>query len=651
MFFCRSQNPITYITYFAAYNGAVCVCSDVASAFLLTEHVRKSKINMSAVWKFYTVCDSDIKFASCNTCDGKIPRGGSTAKTFNTTNLIRHLKNNHLAEYGEFTRLAAQSEKKTPGAARAQLRQTTIANARPYERDSQKAKLITTKIMEFIGLDDQPFSVVEDTGFRRLLSHLEPRYLLPGRKYFMDVALPELHQTVYAHIERLLKEGLSSSVSFTTDIWSSDVSPVSLLSLTAHWIDSDFHLHKAVLHAQEFSGSHTAVALAATFEKMFETWHIPKDKVHVILRDNARNMVKGMTDAGLPSLGCMAHTLQLAIHEAVLSQRSISDIIAKGRRIVGHFRHSPLAYARLQSVQQQLGQPTKRLQQDVSTRWNSTYYMLVSLLEQKRALGVYAADHELPATFTTSQWELIENLTTLLQPFEELTKEISSSNASAADVIPAVMVLKRLLAKETAAGHGVKTTKDTLLEAVTRRFADIEEEPLYSLATLIDPRYKDRFYSEDLKTNTHRLLVGLMTQATQRSPKQRPEADSTGEPAEKVPRPGSLSSVFGEILGEESRHQVLTENATPSEMIIYLSEPTISRSASPLEYWKANKERFPGLASVARAYLSAPCTSVESERLFSAASNIVDEHRNRLMPEKAEMLLFIKKNLPTMLNK
>lgn len=102
-----------------------------------------------------------------------------------------------------------------------------------------------------------------------------------------------------------------------------------------------------------------------------------------------------------------------------------------------------------------------------------------------------------------------------------------------------------------------------------------------------------------------------MTQATQRNPNQRPEADSTGQPAEKVLTPGSLSSVFGEILGEESRQQVCTENATPSDMIIYLSEPAISPSASSLEYWKANKQRFPGLASIARAYLSAPRTSVE----------------------------------------
>uniref|UniRef100_A0A1A8L6Z7 Uncharacterized protein n=2 Tax=Nothobranchius pienaari TaxID=704102 RepID=A0A1A8L6Z7_9TELE len=75
-------------------------------------------------------------------------------------------------------------------------------------------------------------------------------------------------------------------------------------------------------------------------------------------------------------------------------------------------------------------------------------------------------------------WDLIENTTLPLEPFEELTKEICSSTASAADVIPSVLVLKRLLAKDAAADHGVKTTKARLLEAVSKRFADIKKDPL-----------------------------------------------------------------------------------------------------------------------------------------------------------------------------
>ena len=42
---------------------------------------------------------------------------------------------------------------------------------------------------------------------------------------------------------------------------------------------------------------------------------------------------------------------------------------------------------------------------------------------------------------------------------------------------------------------------------------------------------------------------------------------------------------------------------------------------------------------------SAPPTSVSSERLFSGAGKIYDLKRNRLAPERAEILLFIKNNL------
>ena len=58
---------------------------------------------------------------------------------------------------------------------------------------------------------------------------------------------------------------------------------------------------------------------------MFETWKIPKNKVHAVLRDNARNMTKALEESRVVSLPCMAHTLQLAMNEGVLAQSSISD--------------------------------------------------------------------------------------------------------------------------------------------------------------------------------------------------------------------------------------------------------------------------------------------------------------------------------------
>ena len=54
---------------------------------------------------------------------------------------------------------------------------------------------------------------------------------------------------------------------------------------------------------------------------------------------------------------------------------------------------------------------------------------------------------------------------------------------------------------------------------------------------------------------------------------------------------------------------------------------------------------FPHWLLLQPGLLCAPCTSVDSERLFSAVSNVIDEKRNRLYANTAEMLIFLKTNL------
>ena len=56
------------------------------------------------------------------------------------------------------------------------------------------------------------------------------------------------------------------------------------------------------------------------------------------------------------------------------------------------------------------------------------------------------------------------------------------------------------------------------------------------------------------------------------------------------------------------------------------------------------KQDVNNVSVVARRFLSAPSTSVASERMFSGAGNIYSDSRSRLSPERTEMLLFIKYN-------
>lgn len=319
--------------------------------------------------KYFKLDTPTSPTAKCNICNMNISRGGDNVAKYNTTNLNKHLQRHHAIEHAELLKTMQENTTK----------QLILVDSL-QRRDKLPARSVKatniTEVMEFIVLDLQPLYVVENEGFCRLVEHFELKYSLPSRKCFSETALPELYKKVCKHISEKLK--YVTSMSFTTDIWSSDVGvcPMTLLSLTVHWLDTSCSPHSAMLQAKNFHGSHTGDTISAAIKEMLHQWHILLTKVHAILRDNASNMKKAMDT--VHSLGCFAHTLQLVVNEGLLSLRSVSNAIASCRQTVGHFKHSPLAYSRRHDIQLQMQMQPKRLQKDILTRWISTYYMIES---------------------------------------------------------------------------------------------------------------------------------------------------------------------------------------------------------------------------------------------------------------------------------
>ena len=68
--------------------------------------------------------------------------------------------------------------------------------------------------------------------------------------------------------------------------------------------------------------------------------------------------------SGVPSITCLAHSLQRVIHDGVLAQKDVQDLLASGRRIVGHYKHSNVAFHSLQRKQAQLELKVCTLYQD-----------------------------------------------------------------------------------------------------------------------------------------------------------------------------------------------------------------------------------------------------------------------------------------------
>ena len=57
---------------------------------------------------------------------------------------------------------------------------TDFKNFKPLGKDDPKTIIFNEKIINMIAIYNQPFSIVNDKGFIKLLAHLEPRYLIPS---------------------------------------------------------------------------------------------------------------------------------------------------------------------------------------------------------------------------------------------------------------------------------------------------------------------------------------------------------------------------------------------------------------------------------------------------------------------------------------
>ncbi|XP_065323078.1 zinc finger BED domain-containing protein 4-like [Gordionus sp. m RMFG-2023] len=522
---------------------------------------------------------------------------------------------------------------------------------------------------EMIACDHQPISILEDIGFKRLLHHLCPNYKIPNRKYFSQGVIPDIYEKLS---EKIRKEILvdDSFLSFTVDIWTINSGGDSHISLTCHYINQNFQQINRVLNVKTFNESHTAINIAQILEEIINYWGIKKNKIHLIIRDNAPNITLAMKNGKFQSVSCFAHSLQLVAQAAILSQRSIIDMLARVRKIVGHFKHSSIAQNCLKEIQIRLSLAQHKLIQDVPTRWDSTYYMLERLIEQKRAVQLFIIDNPNLGNLSLYEWELAERVIDVLEPIQRVTKEISTESCSISNVIPFVEILKSELTINGDTDRGVQTMKNTTNNQLTTRFFYIYDDDNYVVPTLLDPRYKDFFlpknisYIEKLRTACESFFKGDDNVQLPISNKDSPGNDNEKNVPHNIKKcKFNLRVAYKLKIKEKLVINEIDSNVNDDlpyliEIKEYLKESlyieknsnniddiNIISPVNPLEYWRVNAVKFPTLSTLARKFLAPPATSVPSESAFSTAGDIDSPHRRSLLPENLEALIFIKKNL------
>ena len=145
-------------------------------------------------------------------------------------------------------------------------------------------------LVEFICKDLQPISIVDSPSFLQLLSTLDPRYIPASRTTFSRAVIPNK----YASVKESILGSLSAAThcSLTTDLWTG-CHRRAYMSVTVHYITSDWEMKHHCLQTREVEERHTAENLSVELQTILKEWGL-ECKAYGCTTDNASNITNAI---------------------------------------------------------------------------------------------------------------------------------------------------------------------------------------------------------------------------------------------------------------------------------------------------------------------------------------------------------------------
>ncbi|KRT78170.1 hypothetical protein AMK59_7458 [Oryctes borbonicus] len=506
---------------------------------------------------------------------------------------------------------------------------------------------ISNAILRMIATDLQPFSIVQDSGFRELLRLLEPSYEIPSRTTFSNSLLTREYSKAIEKLRALLNA--TENVCLTIDAWTS-VTNESYVGVTAHFITQNWIFYSCLLDCFYCEKDHAAFHLCSDLRRIASEWGL-SDKVYAITTVNAANMVESVKLTGWTHIPCFAHTVNVIVQNGL---KEVEIICSKVKNIVQYFNRSTQATNSLILIQEQMNQNIVqlKLKNDVPTRWNSTYSMLERVFKLQQPITTTINSLHIPVELLSEhEWIAIKEICKILEPFEQITNEMSSETAVTLSKVILIVrgletFLKKLKLVTTTAP--ARTLIDSLLQSITNGFPYLETNSVFAKCDFLDPRFKKRAFATDeafekVKDEIHQEVTSLTNKNTSisQTTEFRPEAS---EPA----RENSIDII--DLVWQDFDVSTKTTTSinviekTTLEIRSYIEDVPLERKQNPLEWWKTRELLYPNLSKLAKKYLSAVATSVPSERLFSKAGLAISDRRSRLKGKDTQKILFLHYN-------
>lgn len=179
--------------------------------------------------------------------------------------------------------------------------------------------------------------------------------------------------------------------------------------------------------------------------------------------------------------------------------------------IVNHFHKSAKDSHKLTEIQKTLNIKQHKLKNESPTRWNSLYYLMDRIVEQRQAVTVVLASNDKVNNLQNHEWKTAESYVKVLKPFEDVTSMMSASRyPTLSMVIPVLNVLKQQMDGSEMDDFGRKVCGN-----INERWPDYESNLDLAIPALLDPRFKEYAFSNDgAKESAVQETVDLMCHNT-----------------------------------------------------------------------------------------------------------------------------------------
>lgn len=309
--------------------------------------------------------------------------------------------------------------------------------------------------------------------------------------------------------------------------------------------------------------------------------------------------------------------------------------ILKLRKLVKKIRKSPQMRQKLSNHCEFYGMQYLVPKIDVSTRWNSTYEMLLRAETLKTPLRALCLNENKLQKFlmNESEWNALKSLKILLGKFERSTKLISMERHT---TIPAYIPTLNWLLESLesfidnpgpmgeAAGIGLQKLKkyDEALQ--------IKKSQIPYVAIFLNPALKMNYFKEHAYSKIS--IKEIQKSISELFEKVYEEGESTAD----IPEEETPDEFFTHMFKRSK------SSNKPKEFQKYLNSPLSDPKVDILDFWRSQKDELPKLTKMARDYLGAQTGSVSVERDFSGGVDLITPTRCSLLPQTIRACMCLK---------